>query len=79
MVPLEAVGSRAFLAGSDGADMGGKNLYLELENGVALSIGTWLLLVSSTGLFSGFRGRWGGKQGDVALQFGTFEHSPALH
>lgn len=73
------MGSRAFLAGSDGAEMGGRNLRLELENGAALSIGTWLLLASSAGLFSGFRGRWGGEQGVVALQVGTFEHSPALH
>lgn len=73
------VGSRAFLASSYGAEMGEINLHLELENGVALFIETWLfLLFSYTGLFCSFRCRLGGEQEDMALQVGTFEHSPAL-
>lgn len=62
-----------FLQVAMGPRWGEGNLHLELENGVALSVETWLFL-----LFSGFGCRLGGEQGDVALRVGTFEHSPAL-
>lgn len=51
------VGGRAFLASSHGAGMGGSDSHLELEEGVTLSVETWLFL-----LFSGFGCRLGGER-----------------